>query len=296
MELKLIQHALAVGEELNFARAAERVHLSQPALSRSIQNLESQLGFRLFVRDHHRVTLSPQGRFFLQRARRLAEEARRLQQDVRHLGGKLATDVIFGCEATAAPLLDPVLAALIGQEPAQRWLVRQGNSAQLLRLLEHGEIEFFMGEATASTEQARLQCTPLTQADLSLRCRRGHPLLHLQQEVIRARVLSYGLASTPLREDARQRVGQWLGQDCSRLPLKLECDDPRLLARLVRHSDLILLGTCSAGDDGLCELAQPRSSVTWHRLQLIRLAGCELSAGAHRVVEQLCTAFAPEVR
>ena len=65
MELRHLQHFIAVAEELNFTRAAERVHIVQSALSTSIRSLEEELRVRLFVRSTKQVQLTPAGRAFL---------------------------------------------------------------------------------------------------------------------------------------------------------------------------------------------------------------------------------------
>ncbi len=61
MDLKLLEHFAAVAEELSFTRAAAKLHLSQPALSRSVRALEDSLGCSLFVRNTRQVTLTPAG-------------------------------------------------------------------------------------------------------------------------------------------------------------------------------------------------------------------------------------------
>lgn len=68
-DIRLLQAAIAVAEELNFSRAAERLRLTQPALSKQIFELEAQLGFRLFERTHHAVALTDAGRAFIEEAR-----------------------------------------------------------------------------------------------------------------------------------------------------------------------------------------------------------------------------------
>jgi DNA-binding transcriptional LysR family regulator len=68
-EIRLMQAAIALAEELNFSRAAERLHVSQPTLSKQIVELESQLGFRLFERNHQIVELMDAGRMFVEEAR-----------------------------------------------------------------------------------------------------------------------------------------------------------------------------------------------------------------------------------
>ncbi|WP_164066567.1 LysR family transcriptional regulator, partial [Serratia marcescens] len=68
MNLRRLEQLIALAEEGTFVAAAERSHLSQPALSRSIRKLEQELGVRLFERDRHGAVLTPAGRRLLDRA------------------------------------------------------------------------------------------------------------------------------------------------------------------------------------------------------------------------------------
>src|SRR5882724_3925720 len=74
MELRHLRYFVGVGEEQHFGRAAERLHVAQPALSRQIQDLEKEIGFRLFERLPRGVKLSAAGKLFLEDARRILGE------------------------------------------------------------------------------------------------------------------------------------------------------------------------------------------------------------------------------
>src|SRR5580692_10682597 len=74
MELRHLRYFLAVGEEQHYGRAARRLRVAQPALSRQIQNLEQEIGFKLFERLPRGVRLSAAGQLFLEDARRILRE------------------------------------------------------------------------------------------------------------------------------------------------------------------------------------------------------------------------------
>ena len=78
MELRHLRYFVAVAEELNFRRAAERLHLSAPTLSQQIKDLEDLLGVRLMERDTTKVRLTGPGEIFLEGAKQLIEESHRL--------------------------------------------------------------------------------------------------------------------------------------------------------------------------------------------------------------------------
>lgn len=77
VEFRQLRYAVAVAEELHFTRAAERLYVTQSALTRQIAQLEDNLGVRLFKRDTRHVELTPAGKVFVEEARRILESAHR---------------------------------------------------------------------------------------------------------------------------------------------------------------------------------------------------------------------------
>ena len=81
MELRHIRYFKAVAEEKNFTRAAEKLAIAQPPLSRQIQDLEAELGTQLFIRSPHKVTLTEEGELFLQYASQILDLVHRSEED-----------------------------------------------------------------------------------------------------------------------------------------------------------------------------------------------------------------------
>ncbi len=93
MDLRLLRYFLAVAEELHFGRAAARLHMRQPPLSRAIKNLETDLGTRLFDRTPAGVTLTPAGAVLVDEARSLLEAAERIRARIAALSGPVTMTV-----------------------------------------------------------------------------------------------------------------------------------------------------------------------------------------------------------
>jgi DNA-binding transcriptional LysR family regulator len=83
MELRQLRYFATVARELNFTRAAARLHVAQPALSRQVKQLEDELGIALLHRNHRQVTLTPRGQSFLAEAESILEQSERAIKRVR---------------------------------------------------------------------------------------------------------------------------------------------------------------------------------------------------------------------
>jgi DNA-binding transcriptional LysR family regulator len=96
LDLRKVRYFLAVADELSFAKAAVRLHITQPVLSRQIRVLETELKVQLFVRDSRGCTLTPAGELLLAEAATLVAEANSLQSRLMRMGnGTIAFTVGF---------------------------------------------------------------------------------------------------------------------------------------------------------------------------------------------------------
>ncbi|MCW8378735.1 LysR family transcriptional regulator [Streptomyces justiciae] len=110
MELRQLQYFLAVAEELNFSRAADRLNMTQPPLSAQIRQLEEELGVVLFERSTRRVTLTAAGRHFRQSTQELLKQLRRNVDDARRAAkGEWGTLALGFVPTATTEILPPIL-------------------------------------------------------------------------------------------------------------------------------------------------------------------------------------------
>lgn len=119
MDLRRLRYFIAVAEELNFRRAADRLNISQPPLSQQIQALEADLGATLFLRDRRSVELTEAGEVLLRRARAILASATGAATEVRRVGrGELGRLVVGFMSAAMLSRLAATLGVFRAARPA----------------------------------------------------------------------------------------------------------------------------------------------------------------------------------
>jgi LysR family hydrogen peroxide-inducible transcriptional activator len=175
MELHQLRYFLAVAQTGSFSRAAERCHVSQPALSQQVSKLERGLRQRLFDRLGRRVVLTDAGRLLLDRAGAIVaavDDTQLRLRDIKDLGGgRLAVGVI----PTVAPyLLPPALAWFVEHNPKVELCVQEDVTRNLLAATVAGDLDLAL--VALPTDDDRLQAEPLLTELLYLALPPGHRL------------------------------------------------------------------------------------------------------------------------
>ncbi|MEO6015455.1 MAG: LysR family transcriptional regulator [Devosia sp.] len=143
MELRHLQHFIAVAEELNFTRAADRVHIVQSALSASVRTLEAELQTPLLVRSTRQVQLTPAGSIFLKRAREALQVIESGRESVADIAGLRRGSLRVGSVHTLPAFMN--LSSLIAQyhatNPGIGVRLRQDDTEGLIEALRGGRID-----------------------------------------------------------------------------------------------------------------------------------------------------------
>jgi DNA-binding transcriptional LysR family regulator len=164
-----------VGALGSFAAAAKALHLSQPALSRRISNLEGMLGVRLFDRTTRSVELTVLGRRFLEQIGSLVEELDRSVLSLRDAAQLQAGDVTIGCVFSAAHhFLPPLIRRFREQHPLVLVRVLEQGADEVLASVKHGEADIALNYI--GMQDPEIEFTPLLKEPYVLACPVGHPL------------------------------------------------------------------------------------------------------------------------
>lgn len=297
MDPRQLRHLLALHEEGSFVKAAERVHLTQSALSRSIQTLERQLELRLFERLPQGVRATPAGRELVERARPLLRQLNGLAHEMRGLRGGLAGRLRLGAGPfPAASLLAAPLAELARNAPALRVDLLQAHAPALLAQLKAEALECFVADMRELGQDRELQILPLLDQEAGLFCRIEHPLLRAER-LDWAALAAYRFAGVQLPAGLQAGLRQALALlPAEPLPLALQCDQIELLLQVTRESNLLLLATRAAVQPALDtgSLAEldlvgrlPGYRAPQARIGLVSLRGRSLSPAATWLAKRL---------
>ncbi len=175
MEMHQLRYFVAVVEEENFTRAAERSHVSQPSLSAQIIKLEDELGERLFNRLGRRVELTAAGRFFEKRARSILMEADNALRELQEGKGEPKGVLRIGVSTTVAPyLLPPVVEDCRKRFPRLEFRVEENMRRSLVENLLGGDLEVVISSHPGRGN--RINAEPILQESLNLVVPSDHPL------------------------------------------------------------------------------------------------------------------------
>lgn len=207
LRLSLLRAVDAAVTHGSLLKASAALGVSQPALTKSLHELEELLGLRLFERHPRGVHPTAAGTVFVRSARRVLAELRRLDEDLDELSGPGGTVALGALPVAAAGVLPGALARLKAAQPGAKVRLHQGRTEELLPLLASGELDLIVGRLYEPAVPDGFAREPLWTEPISVLARAGHPVFS-REAVSVEELRRYELVLPTVT----QRVGQEIEQ------------------------------------------------------------------------------------
>ena len=236
MELRQLEYFVAVAAELNFSRAAQRIHVVQSALSASVGKLEKELGVELFDRSKRQIALTAPGETFLRHARGVIQTVQMAQSSVEGYRDQLAGTVTLGTLMSWGTLnLAAALEEFRRVNPLVTVHLRQSltGSAGHLDAIANGQMDLAL-VSIPSSPSPLVVLQRLTQEPMVFVCESTHPLAH-RRRVQTADLDGQDFINFPPGWGIRQRLDANFAAAGIRPNGAYEVADYAIAAELIRH-------------------------------------------------------------
>lgn len=257
MDLRRIYHATILSQEKNFTKAANKLFITQPALSRSITKLETELDIKIFNRDPGEVTLTDIGKTFIERAKTLLQHSEDIRHEMDSIHDGSLENLAFGITPyPAAALLNPLIKHTIKEHKDIKIRAEVSSLEDLIQQLDEENIEFFITNSMWISLGQKYKVSSISEIKVSLYVRKGHPILSDNINGIKetSELLRYPLVGVTLSPSRFRNFKMALGiPTSSSFQLSVACNDFSLLKSITLSSDSILIAPPLAIDQDNCK-------------------------------------------
>ncbi|WP_267379521.1 LysR substrate-binding domain-containing protein [Bacillus sp. GM_Baccil_2] len=177
MELRHIRYFLALAEELNFSRAAEKLHIAQPPLSKQIRELEEEIGAKLFNRTKRHVELTSAGKVFLNKAYQILDQVEQACISTRLTSTGFEGELVMGFSGSVQDLIHTIQ-EFREQYPAIGIVLQQLSTPLQVKALHEKRID--IGIVAAPVNSNKIHVKPIQKASLKAIIPEKHPLVSKQ--------------------------------------------------------------------------------------------------------------------
>lgn len=248
--IKRLKYFLAVAEQGNINRAAEALHISQSALTRSIQVLEDNIGAMLFERTQRGVKLTPIGERLFEHARRITNTVRSAELDLEQLINASGSEIRVGVTSGVPPskVLDAVF-RLLGNMPTVSVTIVDSFYDSLIQSLRLQQLDMALTTLPEGSDRSDLDVEVLDEymRSMSVYARAGHPLL--QADTSDAQALAAANWVISGEPHYQKMVDRYLLQQNIPVPkFRLRCTSVTWMKRAILEEDFVALMTDSTVD------------------------------------------------
>lgn len=142
VEIRVLRYFVESAKEQNMTKAAERLHVTQPTLSRQLRDLEDELGQKLFVRSNYSIHLTPEGRILYQRAMDILDMVDKTAAEFQSMNDFNGGEIYIGCaESEGITYVARAAKALQKQHPNIRFHLYSGNAERVIERLDKGLLD-----------------------------------------------------------------------------------------------------------------------------------------------------------
>ena len=143
MEFRVLRYFLTVAREGSITAAANSLHLTQPTLSRQLQDLEKELGQKLFIRGKYKVSLTPEGMILRKRAEEIVDMVEKTEAEFQSIKDTVCGDIYIGCgETDSMKYVAQVMKELQDDYPEIKFHIFSGNAEDVTEKLDKGLLDF----------------------------------------------------------------------------------------------------------------------------------------------------------
>ena len=165
MEIRVLKYFLTVAREGSITGAANSLHLTQPTLSRQLQELEKELGQKLLVRGKYKISLTPEGMILKKRAQEIVEMVEKTEAEFSSLKDVLSGDIYIGCgETDSMKYVASVIKEIQEIYPEIKFHIHSGNAEDVTEKLDKGLLDF--GVLIQPVDLSKYDSMPLPDKDV----------------------------------------------------------------------------------------------------------------------------------
>jgi len=237
MELRVLKYFVAVAEELNITKAAEKLNISQPPLSNQIRALEDELDTVLFIRGKRHLQLTESGQLLYRHAKEILSLSEKTSSEIKLMGKGMNGTISIGLvEGSAPDIASKWIESFIHKYPDVRFRIMDGNSDELIERLRSGLIN--LAVITSPYDQTLLNGFKVGQEKMTAFMSLDNPLASLPGDTVDLKDLKDQPLIVPSREAINNMIYKWFKEIDS---------EPRIVCKMDNYLDVAALAGCNIG-------------------------------------------------